>query len=110
MDKVLARHAPQKVALFLDNCRVHHSKIVQQQLKERGVACIFNIAYSPQLNPIEYVWACTKNNFKRQKLAALIQFGFISYTDMASCALRDVPADIIRRICEAVVQKRILID
>ena len=50
----------------------------------------------------------TKNNFKRQKLAALIQVGFISYTNMASCALRDVPADIIRRICEAVVQKRIL--
>ena len=110
MDKVLARHAPQNVALFLDNCGVHHSKIVQQHLNERGVLCIFNIAYSPQLNPIEHVLALTKNNLKRQKLAALIQVGFISYTDMASCAQRDIPADSFRRICEAVVQKRILND
>ena len=98
------------MALFLDNCRVHHSKMVKQYLEERGVTTIFNIPYSPQLNPIEHVWAITKNNFRRQKLAALIQVGWVKYDDLVRCALRDVPSDIIKNICDSVVRKRILCD
>ena len=108
MEAILAKHDASKVALFLDNCRVHHSKMVKQYLEERGVTTIFNIPYSPQLNPIEHVWGITKNNFRRQKLAALIQVGWVKYTDLASCALRDVPTDIIKNICDSVVRKRIL--
>jgi transposase len=39
--------------IFLDNCRVHHSKKVDQFLKENKIEVIFNVPYGPEYNPIE---------------------------------------------------------
>ena len=61
----------QNAVLFLDNCRVHHSKKVKGHLKDVDLTTIFNVPYSPQYNPIERVWAMVKMQYKKMKLRAL---------------------------------------
>jgi len=52
-----------KIFLILDNLRVHHSKIVKDWVKEHQekIALFYLPAYSPDLNPDEYL----NNDFKR---------------------------------------------
>lgn len=53
----LARDATRKVFLILDNLRVHHAKPVKEWLKEhaRMIEVFYLPAYSPELNPDEYL-------------------------------------------------------
>ena len=44
---------------FLDNARIHHTKLLDNNIKNK---MIYNVPYSPQFNPIEYV----NNELKRQ--------------------------------------------
>ena len=53
----LVRDAGQKIFLVLDNLRVHHSKIVKKWISEHqdSIELFFLPAYSPELNPDEYL-------------------------------------------------------
>lgn len=53
--------------VILDNCSVHHSKLVRNVLQECGVKVLYLPPYSPDLNPIELMWAYIKNILKRLK-------------------------------------------
>lgn len=55
--KQLTKDSPKKIFLVLDNLRVHHSKIVQQWVKENQekIELFFLPAYSPEKNPDEYL-------------------------------------------------------
>ncbi len=57
-----------KLAVFADNCTVHHSKAVKSYSEEHDIQIIFNLPYSPQYNPIEIVWSLVKNKYRREKL------------------------------------------
>ena len=58
---VLDNSKPTDFILFLDNCRVHHSKKVTKFLLENDIETIFNVAYAPEYNPIEPIWAELKH-------------------------------------------------
>ena len=53
----LIKDAGQKIFLVLDNLRVHHSKIVKKWISEHQdrIELFFLPAYSPELNPDEYL-------------------------------------------------------
>ena len=51
--------------LFLDNLRLHHMKEIKEYAAQKSMSLWYNAAYSPQLNPIEFLWAYAKRNFKR---------------------------------------------
>lgn len=53
----LVKDATRKVFLILDNLRVHHAKPVKEWLKEhaRMIEVFYLPAYSPELNPDEYL-------------------------------------------------------
>ena len=55
--KRLAKDAGRKVFLILDNLRVHHSKAVKEWLEshKNEIEVFFLPAYSPELNPDEYL-------------------------------------------------------
>ena len=53
--------------LLLDNSSVHTSKLVLQTLKECGIKFIFLPPYSPDLNPIELMWAWLKSYLRKAK-------------------------------------------
>ncbi len=65
-------NAGQRIALFMDNCSVHHSKLVTQFLESNHILRIFNVPYSPQYNPIEHYWGLVKNAYKRHKMDHLV--------------------------------------
>lgn len=66
----LIKSAAKKVFLILDNLRVHHSKIVKAWVEEHQaqIALFYLPAYSPDLNPDEYL----NNDFKRNVNAKYI--------------------------------------
>ena len=62
--------------MFLDNLSAHRSQKSKVEGAKLGFRFIFNVPYSPEYNPIEYVFSKIKQRFKvlrAQKLAGLIQ-------------------------------------
>jgi transposase len=55
--KQLLKGAEKKIFLILDNLRVHHARVVQEWLKDytEKIELFFLPAYSPELNPDEYL-------------------------------------------------------
>ena len=55
----LVKDAARKVFLILDNLRVHHARLVKAWLaaeeNQRSIEVFFLLAYSPELNPDEYL-------------------------------------------------------
>ncbi len=61
------------LTIFLDNLRVHHSKIVQKMFADLKIECIFNVPYTPENNPIEYFFSTLKCRYKKMRLEQMIQ-------------------------------------
>jgi transposase len=59
-------------ALFLDNLRVHHGRIVGDFARSQELHFIFNAPYSPQFNAIELLWRTVKHYYRKLKLKSLI--------------------------------------
>ncbi len=55
--KQLLKEADRKIFLILDNLRVHHARVVKDWLKDytKALELFFLPAYSPELNPDEYL-------------------------------------------------------
>jgi len=53
--------------LVLDNCSVHHSKLVTETIDRLGINVLFLPPYSPDFNPIELLWAWVKTFLKKTK-------------------------------------------
>ncbi len=64
--KDLVKLLPNKCFLLLDNARIHHSKIVKSFIENSIHEFIFNIAYSPELNPIELVFSKIKSIVRKK--------------------------------------------
>jgi transposase len=60
----------QKIHLILDNLRVHHSKIVKAWVEEHKdkISLFYLPAYSPDLNPDEYLNNDFKRNVNKEKI------------------------------------------
>ena len=54
-----------KIVLFVDNCSVHHSKLVTTYVLETNFLLLFSIPYSPELNIIEYMFNIIKMEVKK---------------------------------------------
>lgn len=50
--------------ILMDNCSIHHGKLVKNYLSKEGVDVLYNVAYSPELNPIEEVFGIFKRNLR----------------------------------------------
>lgn len=53
--------------VLLDNCKVHSAKLVKETLKNCGVTFWYLPKYSPDLNPIELMWAYVKAKLRKLK-------------------------------------------
>ena len=69
--KLRAKYPFKKLAVFMDNLSVHKSNVVVAKMEELQILPIFNAAYYPDGNPIEFVFSIVKRHFKKQKLNEL---------------------------------------
>ena len=63
----LKPHLGPNDVIIMDNCRVHHAKIVFEKLQELSIDALFMPPYSPELNPIEECWSAIKAKLRKKK-------------------------------------------
>lgn len=67
--KVVATRPEAEHVLFMDNCSIHKSKVVQKYCEKNHVYTIYNIPYRPEFSGIELVWGHMKR-LVRPKITA----------------------------------------
>ena len=62
LKQLLRLYAGKHIFLFLDNCSIHHAKVVMRFLADHPdrISVIWNATYAPQLNLIERYWGHLK--------------------------------------------------
>ena len=55
------------IIVILDNFSSHKSKEVQDSAEERDIKLVYLPPYSPDLNPIEFIWKTVSNGAKISK-------------------------------------------
>lgn len=53
--------------IVMDNAPIHTAKEIDELITKRGCKSIYLPPYSPELNPIEQLWAIVKNKVKRSR-------------------------------------------
>ena len=53
-----------KICLFMDNLTTHTSKKTKKTMQDLHIKALFNLSYSPDLNPIESTFSKVKQKFK----------------------------------------------
>ena len=73
----------EKNILFMDNARIHHSKIFTAYVKTIKNDILYNVPYCSEYNPIEMVFSKVKsivhkreNNYDTNNLQKNIKYGF----------------------------------
>ena len=78
LQELRAKNGDEKIALFLDNLSAHRSEKSKAEAAKLGFRFIFNVPYSPEYNPIEFVFSKVKQRFRTlraRKLAGVTQDG-----------------------------------
>ena len=75
--KLRVKAGKKPLALFMDNLWVHKQKEVRELMTKLDIRPIYNVAYSPEFNPIEAVFSKVKRQFIRHRLQNLVtKIGF----------------------------------
>jgi transposase len=69
---------PRGSVIVLDNARFHHSPTTFRLVKAAGCQPLFLPPYSPDLNPIEHLWAAFKTRLRQGLPIATNAFLFIA--------------------------------
>lgn len=60
LGKVRGANGDRKIVMVLDNCRIHRTAAVLEAAAGLDIVLCFLPPYSPQWNPIEYIWKTVK--------------------------------------------------
>lgn len=78
----------ERMAIFMDNMRVHHSRKSKASYHELGMVPIFNVPYSPQFNGIEPVFGMIKVLYKKELLSCVMNNRKVFATKLIGDAIR----------------------
>ena len=73
---------PAGSVIVLDNARFHQSPTTLQLVETTGCQLLFLPSYSPDLNPIEHLWAAFKTRLRQNLLTATDPFFYRQYVPM----------------------------
>ncbi len=64
----IAEEADRKILLVVDHCSIHRARIIQEWLEanQATVELYFQPTYSPQVNPVELLWALVQRRVGRE--------------------------------------------
>ena len=83
--EVLLPVLPPGSVIVLDNARFHQSPTTQRLVEQAGCQLLFLPPYSPDLNPIEHLWAAFKTCLRKDLPAATNPFLFIANMSQCYC-------------------------
>lgn len=58
--EIREKNGMNRIVMILDNFRSHKSKMVMETAERLGITLVFLPPYSPDLNPIEFIWKSVK--------------------------------------------------
>ena len=85
LKRVLLPALPPGSVIVLDNARFHQSPTTQKRVEAAGCQLLFLPAYSPDLNPIEHLWAAFKTHLRKNLASATNPFLFIANMSQCYC-------------------------
>ena len=56
-----------KIAIFMDNLSAHTADRSKEAMRSHGFRWIYNVPYSPEYNPIEFVFSQVKANYRQRR-------------------------------------------
>lgn len=59
--------------IILDNSRTHHSNITVKKAEQLDSILVFLPSYSPDLNPIEFIWKSIKKEISKEFIESVTQ-------------------------------------
>ena len=83
--KVLLPILPPGSVIVLDNARFHQSQTTLKLVEAAGCKLLFLPSYSPDLNPIEHLWAAFKTRLRQNLSTATNPFLFIANICLCYC-------------------------
>jgi len=60
LGKIVEQNPRKRIILVLDNSRSHHADKTVRKARELKITLVFLPPYSPDLNPVEFVWKTIK--------------------------------------------------
>ena len=87
--------------LFMDNASIHKSREVKKHYLDLSITTVFNVAYSPEFNPIEAVFSKVKRLFNHQRLNNLVNKTGFNFDREIKAVFKQIKVD----HCGACVRK-----
>ncbi|MGC8497555.1 MAG: transposase [Thermoplasmata archaeon] len=84
LEKIRLNNPKGSIMIILDNFKSHHAKNVIKKAVELGIDPIFLPPYSPDFNPIEFIWKSIKRIISRsfidsrESMCSIIEKAFYS--------------------------------
>ncbi len=72
-------------------------------MKDLDIIPVFNVAYSPEYNPIEIVFSLIKRTFKQKRLASLAQGEKFDFNAGIKHSLSNLNNNTVKSICRKVL-------
>jgi len=91
------RNPSNRICLILDNFPTHKAKSVRKKAQELNIILIYLPPYSPDLNPIEFIWKSIKRILSvseienKEELTNIVKDAFFSLTLNLSVARTWIP-------------------
>ena len=68
LDELRRKYFYDDICIYLDNLSVHISKEIKERMDELSIAYVYSPIYSPDLNPVEYVFSIVKRKIKMARM------------------------------------------
>ena len=92
--EIRSKNPEKRILIILDNFRSHRANATLEFAEENGIKLIYLPPYSPDLNPIEFIWKSIKRVISREfivdldHMRSIISNNFQKYSSQISFAKR----------------------
>lgn len=93
-DEIRLKNPVKNIVVILDNFRSHRAQTTIDYANEKGIELVFLPPYSPDLNPIEYIWKSIKKIISKDfiidlsHMKRIILDSFLNFSSKLSFAKR----------------------